>query len=218
MAETTEQLIERLVTRAVPVRRLRPPLVRAVLWLISVAVVAGLAVFWLSDLSEFAARPQDPKFLTEMVAALSTGIVAILAAFQLSYPDRSSRWMILPLPFLALWIASSGYACYQNWIVYGAEGWEWGESAACFLFILGTSVPLAITLLVRLRRSRPLAPVRVAAVAGLGVAAVSAFLLQFFHPFDITFMDLSVHAVAVGLVVLVTSLSGRFSSTATPHI
>ncbi|HKF71361.1 MAG TPA: hypothetical protein VKB68_06405, partial [Stellaceae bacterium] len=52
-----------------------------------------------------------------------------------------------------------------------------------------------------LRRARPLAPVRVAAIGGLGVAAIAAFLLQFFHPFDVTTLDLSVHIVAIAIVI-----------------
>ncbi len=214
MAETTERLIEQLAAQAVPVGRLRAPLLRAASWLCGTAVIAGLAVLWLSDLDEFALQMRDPKLMLETVAALATGIVAIVAAFHLSVPDRSPRWAFLPLPPLALWVASSGYACYQNWIVVGSDGWEWGESATCFQIIVGISVPLAVTLLILLRRARPLNPVRVAAVAGLGVAAVAAFLLRFFHPFDVTFMDLSVHAVAIGLVVAASSWSGRVSTPA----
>ena len=85
-----------------------------------------------------------------------------------------------------------------------------GESADCFRFILAAGVPLGISLLVLLHRSRPLAPARVAAVGGLGVAAVAAFLLQFFHPFDVTFIDLSVHLVAVGIVVPASTLARGF--------
>jgi hypothetical protein len=61
-----------------------------------------------------------------------------------------------------------------------------------------------------LRRAAPLAPVRVAAVGGLGVAAIAACLLQFFHPFDVTLLDLSVHAVAIAIVIAVASLCARW--------
>ncbi len=60
-----------------------------------------------------------------------------------------------------------------------------------------------------MRRAAPLTPVRVAAIAGLGIAAIAAFVLQFFHPFDVTFMDLAVHLVAVALVVAAASLIER---------
>src|SRR5215831_5131741 len=52
----------------------------------------------------------------------------------------------------------------------------------------------------------------VAGAGGLGVAALAAFFLQSFHPFDVTFMDLSVHMVAVCIVVAVSTLAGDFSA------
>jgi hypothetical protein len=214
VVETTDNLIKRLAADAPPVRRLAPPLRRAIAWLLGVALVAALAIFWFSDLDEFGRRARDEKLLLEMTAALATGIAAVIAAFYLSLPDRSSWWAMLPVPSLGLWIASSGYSCYDHWIAYGSDGWAWGESASCFRFIILSSVPLGGSLLVMIRRARPIAPIRVTAVSGLGVAAIAAVLLQFFHPFDITFMDLAVHVVAIGLVVLVSSLSGRIWSTA----
>jgi hypothetical protein len=52
-----------------------------------------------------------------------------------------------------------------------------------------------------LRRSKPIEPLRVATVGGLGAAGLAAFALQFLHPFDVTMMDLTIHAVAVGVVI-----------------
>lgn len=209
MTETTERLIERLAADAAPVRRLRPPMLRAALWLLAVAAVAAFVILAVADLHVFAERTRDPKLVIELVGTLLTGIAAVIAAFHLSLPDRSLRWAALPLPALALWIATSGYSCYRHWIVFGPDGWEIGESADCFVFILATGVPLGVSLSLLLRRARPLAPVPVAAVGGLGVAGIAAFLLQFFHPFDVTFMDLGVHLVAVGLVVTITSLLAK---------
>lgn len=211
MRDATDRVIERLVESAGPVRRLRPPAVRAALWLLAVAGLGALAIFLFSDLPLFARRSSDPKLDLELAGTLLTGVVAVVAAFYLSLPDRSPFWALLPLPPLALWIASSGYSCYQHWIRFGPDGWEIGESARCFRFILAVGVPLGISLLMLLHRSRPLAPTHVAAFGGLGVAALAAFLLQFFHPFDVTFMDLSVHLVAVGIVVTVSTLVGRVS-------
>lgn len=211
MSGATEQLIERLAAEAEPVNRLRAPTLRAALWLLAVAAVGGSAIAGFSDLDVFARRAQDPKLVIEMIATLATGIAAVLAAFELSLPDRAPAWTVLPLPPLAIWIATSGYSCYRHWIAFGPDGWELGESTHCFRFILSVSVPLGVTLMLLLRQARPLAPVRVAAVGGLGVAAIAACLLQFFHPFDVTAIDLSVHAVAVAMVVAVSSLWARWS-------
>lgn len=208
MVEGTEQIIGRLVADAAPVRRLRPPAFRAALWLLAVAAIAAVAILWFSNLAVFARRAEDPKLALELAGTLLTGIAAVLAAFELSLPDRASGWALLPLPPLALWIASSGYSCYRHWLGFGPGGWEIGESAHCFGFILGVSVPLAISLMLLLRIAHPLAPLRVAAMGGLGVAGIAAFLLQFFHPFDVTFMDLGIHAAAVAIVVAASAAAG----------
>jgi hypothetical protein len=209
MTSETDRLIARLAGEAEPVRRLKPPVARAALWLIAVAAVLAAAILLFADLDVFARRAADPKLASELACTLATGILAVIAAFELSLPDRSAAWALLPLPTLAGWIASSGYACWRHWLVHGPGGWEIGESANCFRFILGVSVPLALSLVPLLRRARPLAPVRVAAVGGLGVAALAAFALQFFHPFDVTFMDLGVHAAAVSLVVALVAAAAR---------
>jgi hypothetical protein len=200
MAERTDRLIAELAAGAAPVRRLRPPAIRAALWLLVVAAIAAAIVLAFANLPMFAARASNPKLALELAGTLLTGILAVLAAFELSLPDRSAAWVLLPLPSFALWLGASGYSCWRHWLAFGPGGWEIGESADCFRFILGFGIPLGLALLFVLRRARPLAPVRVAAMGGLGVAALAAFFLQFFHPFDVTFMDLGVHLIAVALV------------------
>jgi hypothetical protein len=211
VSEETSRLIERLAAEAGPVTRLRPPALRAASWLIAVAAVIAEAILMFANLAVFAERAQEAKLVLELIGTLATGIAAITAAFHLSLPDRARSWALLPLPPLVLWIASSGYSCYRHWIVFGPSGWELGESAHCLRFILGWSVPLAVSLVVLLRRAAPLAPVGVAALGGLGVAAIVAFALQFFHPFDVTFMDLAVHLGAVSTVVLIVAAAERLS-------
>lgn len=212
MRPTMEQIVGQLLKDARPVRRLRPPLLRAAFWLLAILGLAGLAILLFSNLEVFGRRAHDPKLDLELLGTLLTGITAVVAAFHLSLPDRPAAWALLPLPPFLLWIAASGYNCYRHWIVFGPSGWELGESVGCFKFILGLSLPLGISLLAMLRRARPLAPVPVAAMGGLGVAAIAAFVLQFFHPFDVTFMDLALHGAAVGAVVALSSGAGRFSA------
>jgi hypothetical protein len=203
MPPSTDQLIERLAANAEPVKRLKPPLVRATLWLLAVAAAAALFVPFFANFPLFDQKLQDGKFILELIGTLLTGIAAVIATFYLSVPDRSPAWALLPIPPLILWLASSGYNCYREWITFGTNGWQFGETMGCFGTILGFSVPLGLALILVLRRARPIAPVPVAAIGGLGVAAISAFLLQFNHDVDASFLDLGVHAVAVSLVVLV---------------
>src|SRR5271170_7038350 len=89
------------------------------------------------------------------------------------------------------------------------DGWHIGESGACFLWIVAFGIPLALSLFIVLRRSHPIAPGPVGAMAGLGVASLAAFLLQFFHPFDVTFIDLSLHLAAVATVIVLVRAVAR---------
>lgn len=206
MTDPTSRLIERLAAEAQPVHRLRPPGLRAALWLAAAGIALALAVLLFSDLALFLRRAQSPRLDWEMAGMLLAGMLAVLAAFHLSLPDRSPLWALAPLPPLAVWFASMGYNCYQHWFT---DGWALGSSWDCLKFIIGVSLPLGGTLFFLLHRAAPVAPVRVAAVGGLGVASIAAFMLQFFHPFDVTFMDLATQMVAVGLVVSTASAYER---------
>lgn len=208
----TSTLISRLVADANPVKRLRSPAMRAGLWLLAAGGLGGLAILLFANLPLFADRIREPALAVEWSATLITGAAAVLAAFQLSLPDRSPAWALLPLPSLAVWIASSGYSCYRHWITIGPTGWELGQSVDCLLFILAVSPPLALALLLALRRARPLAPVGVAAMGAVGVAALAAGALQFFHPFDVTFIDLGIHLGAIALVVAAVSAAEYVSA------
>ena len=209
MPRSTDQLIERLAASAEPVKRLRPPLVRASLWLLAVAAVAALFLPFFANFPLFDQKLENGKFILELIGTLLTGFAAVIAAFYLSVPGRSPAWALLPIPPLILWLVSSGYNCYRDWISVGISGWQFGETVSCFSTILGFSVPLGLALVLALRRARPIAPIPVAAMGGLGVGALSAFLLQFNHNVDASFLDLGTHAVAVGVVILVVSAAAR---------
>jgi hypothetical protein len=199
----TDGLIAELTGDLRPVKRLRSPLVRASLWLGVIAVLSILFVAGFADMPIFMKRASDPKLMLELVGTLLTGVFAVIAAFELSLPDRPLRWALLPLPSLVLWIGSSSYSC---WLHKGAGS---GEGMDCFSWIVAFGVPLGISLFVLLRRAKPLAPAPVAAMAGLGVASIAAFLLQFFHPFDVTFIDLGLHVAAVITVMVLARAACR---------
>jgi hypothetical protein len=148
-------------------------------------------------------RNANPATALECAAMLLTGIVAVVAAFHASIPGRNPAWRWAPIPPLLVWLAASGLGCLQNGAGLGVAGERFGESPGCFLFIVGASLPLALGLGWLLRRARPLEPLPVALLGGLGVAALAGFVLQFFHPFDTTVIDLLFHAAATGAVLAV---------------
>jgi hypothetical protein len=209
VTDDTENLIARLTDGLQPVKRLPPPMLRAAIWLGIVALLGALFVMRFANLAMFVHRIGDPRLALELTGTLLTGILAVIAAFELSLPDRPITWSLLPAPSLMLWLGCSGFSCWRQWIVRGPEGLGKGETADCFLWIVGFGVPLATALFVVLRRSHPLSPGPVAAMAGLGVASLAAFLLQFFHPFDVTFIDLGLHVAAVVTVVVLARAAAR---------
>ncbi len=205
----TDQIIDNLAAELAPVRVLRPPVLRALLWLAAVGAVSAALILRFTHWGVILPRLQTPRVALETSATALTAITAIIAAFELSIPDRSRHWAWLPVPTLLVWLAASGMGCLSNGLgMHTADG-PVGESAHCFVFITGVSVPLAIGLFWMLRRARPLAALSVAAVGTLGVAATAAFVLQFFHPFDVTVIDLALHLAAIGLVVLIGSMLRR---------
>lgn len=199
--KTTDELITSLAQALAPVRPLRAPAYRAVASLGVVLLIVGFVIVAKGNLSDFRSRFAEPRMVVQCAAALLTAIAAIVAAFYASLPDRSLRWRLLPLPPLAVWIAASGVGCEQYGLGWGPMGERLGRSTHCFVFIIGVSAPLALFLGARLRRVRPIDPLPVAVTAALGAAALAAFSLQFFHPFDITWVDLAVHLAAVSVVV-----------------
>jgi hypothetical protein len=209
MKRTTDQLIAELAREASPVRRLQTPLRRALLWLLVVAVVAGAGVWLKADLWVFVARAANVRMAIELAATLATGVLGVIAAFHLSIPDRPRSWILAPLPPLALWLGASGYECWKNWITRTDDGWAVGESAMCFMFILGVGGALGLLLYWPIRRARPIDPGGVVMAGGLGVAGLASFILQFFHPFDVTFMDLGWHLAAIAVLLGASWLLGR---------
>lgn len=205
-----EALIQELASDLRPVRRLAPPLLRALGWLAVVGALAvALACF--ADLGAMVRRlTAAPDMWLAVAGSTLTAILAAIAAFQTSLPDRKPAWALLPVPGLLLWVGASSLGCLRSWLLPGTHPADLVEARACLVFILGVSVPLSILLVVMLRRGYSLRPNLTAATGGLAAAAAAATLLNFFHPFDAAATDLVVHTGAVVLVVLANrALSGR---------
>jgi hypothetical protein len=205
----TSDLIDALADSVTPVRRLRPPFLRAVLWLSLAAVVLGLLCAAEGVRTDIAMRLQEPAFIVSMTGALATAILAALASFKLSLPDSSRGWLLLPLPALAVWASTIGYGCLTNWIRMDPEGIHVGEAARCFATLLLTSVPLSIAMLVMLRHAALLRPTAVAAIGGVAIAAMTSFALSLIHDLDATIMILIWNFGTAALIAGLASAFGR---------
>ena len=162
-----ERLIRDLATDLAPVRRLRPPSVRALAWL-AVVVATAIVLSMIADLSALGHRLiAAPDMWLAVTGSALTAILAAIATFQLSLPDGRRAWALLPLPAALLWIVASGVGCLRAWFVPGTHAADLSEARDCLIFIVGLSVPLSALLIIMLRRACPLQPGLTAAIAGL---------------------------------------------------
>ena len=203
----TPDLIASLAANATPVRRLRPPVMRAACWLLLAAVVLTLLAINQGIRPDLVERLREPTFATGLAASLLTGVLAAIAAFLVSLPDRSRLWLLLPLPALVLWLSNIGYQCLVQWIDIGPDGVSLGEAARCFATLVLTSLPLSLAMLVMLRYAAPLRPTAVALMGSLAVAAITATALSLFHTIDATVMILMWN---VGTAIMLVALAGVF--------
>ncbi|WP_426700307.1 NrsF family protein [Rhodanobacter sp. Col0626] len=203
-----DALIDRLGTELVPVRRLLPPWLRTVGWLLAVAAIGAVLLMHYGAGGMMQRWDATPDLAWAGIGAVITTISAAWAALALGVPGRRTVWAWLPLPGALLWIGASGLGCLRDWVAPGTEIAAAHQSADCLVFIISFSIPLSALLIVLLRRACPLRPTLTAVLIGLASAAASASLLEICHAFDSAATDLLTHALAVGAVVAVNAAMG----------
>jgi hypothetical protein len=202
---TTPDLIAGLAADVKPVRRLRPPLVRAAAWLAFAVLLLALLAFVHGLRPDLATHLRQPIFVVGMLASLVTGVLAAAASFLLSLPDRPRLWALLPMPSLAVWLSTVGYGCLADWVSLGPNGIQFGEAFRCFVTLVLTSLPLSLAMIVMLRYAAMLRPTLVTMAGSLSVAAITATALSLFHDLEASVMIL---AWNVGISVLIVALGG----------
>ncbi len=137
----------------------------------------------------------------QWLASVATGVLAAVAAFLVALPDRSPRWALLPLPALAVWLASLGWGCFADLARMGPQALalgnrlefpplhHWRRIAAARLDALGPAA----------RRFDQAGARR--APRGLGRGALCSAGLSLFHHLDAALMILLWHGGAMALVI-----------------
>ena len=204
---STRDLIDALVQGGTPVRRLAPPGLRSLRWLMFAALILVLMALGHGARPDLAAQLHRPLFTTGVAAALATGVLAVVAAFVASVPGRSMRWLLLPAPAAALWVCTIGWGCLTDWVRIGPEGVSLGETARCLATLALVSIPLSLALLLMLRHAARVAPIPIALMGSLAVAALTAVALSLLHPLDATVLILIAN---FGVTALFLACGGAF--------
>ncbi len=200
----TDTLIERLSEDAAPVRRLPAPWLRALLWLLPGLAIIAAVVVAVKGLFDPRMVLADHRMVIEEAATLVTAVTAALAAFQSTVPGASRRWLWVPLAPLAVWLASVGQGCIDDYIRLGMAGLAVRFDGGCMLPMVLIGFVPTIMIVVMLRRGAPLAPRLTLALAGLAVAALANFGLILFHTGDVSIMVLVWH---FGLVMVASAVA-----------
>ena len=214
----TPDLIESLAADARPVRAIRSPLVRTGGWLALAAGILLLLVIEHGLRPDLLEQLRKPSFLAGCMASAATGVLAAVGCLLGSLPDRSRRWLLLPLPTLLVWVSTIGYGCLTDWVSMDAGALRMGEAVRCFATVLAVSVPLSVAMFAMLRHAARLRPKLVTMTAGLAVAAMTSTALSLLHQIDATAMILAWNlGVAVLLVALEGALGRRVLSRLARH-
>ena len=176
-----------------------------------VAIFGAMAVAlaMVSDMGAMTSRLMAaPDMWLAATGSLLTAVLAAMAAFELSLPDRRAAWTLLPLPALLLWVGASGMGCLRDWSIAETFPMLPDQNEHCLIYILGFSLPLSLLLLVMLRRGFSFRPNLTAIIGGLACASAAATLLNFVHPYGAAVTDLAVHSFAVAIVILANTVTG----------
>ncbi|HVZ01611.1 MAG TPA: NrsF family protein [Dongiaceae bacterium] len=205
----TDALIAQLAERLEPVRRLRKPWLRAALWSAFATALIALLVALRGFRADIGECMRDPAFLVPLAGAWLTGATAALAAFEVSLPDRSRLWLLLPLPAVALWVVGFAAGCLADWIAIPEGAPVAEESVRCLTTILLATAGLLVVLVPMLRKVRTLRP---AATAWIGILAVAGFADTahlLIHPVEASLLVLVINLVPAAAIVLLGGLAGR---------
>jgi hypothetical protein len=206
---TTDNLIATLSDELLPVRRLRPPAVRAAAWVMLATAVVALLAAGRGLRADIASMLGEPSYLVQIGAAYLAGIAATIAAFEISLPHRARAWSLLPVPFLVLWLSGFAYGCLDHWIAIPLGAPVVADSVSCLATILAATVPLALVLWIMLRRSSPLRPTSTALLGSLAVAGFADTAHLLIHQVEASSLVLAINIVPVLVILAVGSLLGR---------
>ena len=168
----TETLIRELTGRTPPVRPLARPGVRAATWLAIAVPSALLIMVMMPGHRDWVSRLLLPRVISEEAFALSTGILAAVAAFASVVPGYNRKVLFLPLVPLVLWVGGLGQSSVRDWLQLTSQGFSMRSEWVCLpATIMAGAVP-AIAMAVMLRRGAPLTPRLSALLGGLAAAGL----------------------------------------------
>ncbi len=199
----TEELIDSLAADLKPVWRLMG-------WLVVSVPVTVLMVAAMRLRPDIDAKLAEPVFLTQELASLITALMAGWAALVTCIPGEP-RWKLwAPVAPLAVWMASLGRQCWDEWVRLGLTGMEFHSDLMCLPAIAMTGAVPALAIVFAIRRGARLHTPSAVLWGSLASAALANVGLRLFHMEDAALMVIVWQFGSVVLFTTVLTLCGRY--------
>lgn len=186
-------------------RSLRGGLVRA--WLAGLVGAAALFALLLAPRPDLASAVAKPAFWLKLLIVGATAATAAtaLASVARPLPQRSLLSLLVAPLLLALGLLLQ-FASIPAF-AGGADPVFRGLMCTCFIPLL--SAPVAVCLLIAMRRGAPAHPGLAGAVAGLAAGGLGATLYAFACPADSPAFIATWYSLAIGIVTIACYAIGR---------
>lgn len=205
----TDRLIDALVADARPVRRLGPPSLRWCLWAAIALLVATAILLTHGVRGDLEECITEAAFLTGTAAPLATGLLAAAGVLFACMPDRSSRWLLLPLPAALVWFGGITGGCLLDWSETDFSMIALAGVLECLGILVLVCLPLSLAQFLMLRPFARIAPRGALAVASLATAGIAAAVLNLVHAFETSAMLLIWSMGAGAFIFLLDTLAAR---------
>jgi hypothetical protein len=201
----TETLIRELAGRSPAVPPLARPWVRAAAWLAIALPSALLVIVMMTANRDWVSRLFMPRVIGEEAFALTTGVLAAIAAFSSVVPGYNRKVLLLPLVPLILWLGGLGQSGVRDWLQLSVQGFSMRSEWVCLpATIMAGAVP-AIAMAVMLRRGAPLTPRLSALLGGLAAAGLGNLGVCVTHH---VYGNAQVLVWHLGIVMALTMIAG----------
>jgi hypothetical protein len=192
------------------VRPLARPWVRANVWLAIAFPSALLVMVMMTAHGDWTSRLLMPRVIGEEVFALSTGLLAAVAAFVSVVPGYNRRALLLPLIPLGLWLGGLGQGSVREWLQLTSQGFSMESEWVCLPATMMAGAVPAIAMTVMLRRGAPLTPRLSTLLGGLAATGLGNLgVCVTHHSYGNSFVLVWHVAIVVALTVIAGSAGRR---------
>jgi hypothetical protein len=210
----TDQLIERLVAEASPVRRLVDPRRRAALWTALALVCVAFGVAYFGVRGDMTGAMVFPPFLLRFTLLVATMWLAVVAALRLAVPGADqrawTRWWPLVLLGAVIAVTAGEFVVASIAGDVGAPLFAW----RCVRKLTFVGAVPVLAAMVLIRRAVPLDPVWTALLALVASGAAGALTSEIACPIRLPMHVMLWHvlpiafyaAIGAGAVWLVAKL------------